>query len=84
MWVGDCLKYLKRGWNRKEGRGNNDFKKGSKLVQGVGALKRGSWNLLTNYALFECIITHNLLPLALKKIFSIEMIKKDIYLGGHK
>ena len=24
----DCLKYLKREWNRKEGRGNKDFKKG--------------------------------------------------------
>ena len=38
---GNCLKYLKRGWNRKEGRENKDFKKGSKLSQGVGALKRG-------------------------------------------
>ena len=49
-WWGDCLKYLKRGWNRKEGRGNKDFKKGGgKLGQGVGDLKRGSWNPLTNY-----------------------------------
>ena len=38
---GNCVKYLKRGWNRKEGRGNKDFKKGDKLGQGVGALKRG-------------------------------------------
>ena len=37
---GDFLKYLKRGWNRKKGRGNKDFKKGGKLGQGVGALKR--------------------------------------------
>ena len=36
----DCLKYLKREWNRKEGRGNKDFKKGGKLGQGVSALKR--------------------------------------------
>ena len=43
MGVGDCLKYLKRGWNRKEGRGNKHFKKGGgKLGQGVGALKRGA------------------------------------------
>ena len=34
---GDCLKYLKRGWNKKEGKGNKDFKKGGKLEQGVGA-----------------------------------------------
>ena len=27
MREGDCLKYLKRRWNRKEGRGNKDFKK---------------------------------------------------------
>ena len=38
---GNCLKYLKRGWNRKKGRENKDFQKGGKLGQGVGALKRG-------------------------------------------
>ena len=43
------LKYLKRGWNRKEERGNKDFKKKGKLGQGVGALKEGGWNPLTNY-----------------------------------
>ena len=38
---GDCLKYLKRRWNRKEERGNEDFKEGEgKLGQGVGALKK--------------------------------------------
>ena len=39
---GNCLKHLKRGWNRKERRGNKDFKKGGKLGQGVGAVKRGA------------------------------------------
>ena len=39
---GNCLKYLKRGWNRKEGKGNKDFKKGGKLGQGMGALERGA------------------------------------------
>ena len=61
--VSDTLKD-KRGWNRKEERGNKDFKKrggetkilkrGGKLCQGVGGLKRregGCWNPLTNYAL---------------------------------
>ena len=39
---GNCLKYLKRGWNRKEGRRNKDFEKGKgELGQGVGALKKG-------------------------------------------
>ena len=37
----------------KKGRGNKNFKKGGKLDQGVGALKRegggGGWNPLTNY-----------------------------------
>ena len=50
---GNCLKYLKRGWNSKEARGNKDFKKrgggGGKLGQGVGALKRKELEPLTNY-----------------------------------
>ena len=25
---GNCLKYLKKGWNRKKGRGNQNFNKG--------------------------------------------------------
>ena len=28
MGGGNCLKYLERGWNKREGRGNKDFKKG--------------------------------------------------------
>ena len=40
---GNCLKYLKRRWNRKEGRGYKDFNKGGvKLGQGTGALKGGA------------------------------------------
>ena len=35
----NCLKYLKKGWNRTEGRGHKDFK--NPQGQGVGALKRG-------------------------------------------
>ena len=50
---GNCLKYLKRGWNRKKGRENKDFKKrGRKLGRGVGALKSGDWNPLTNYGMY--------------------------------
>ena len=47
-------KYLKRKWNRKEGRGNKNLRKGGKLGQvgARGALKTGSWNPLTNYELF--------------------------------
>ena len=37
----NCLEYIKRGCNIKEGRGNKDFKRGGKLGQGLGALKGG-------------------------------------------
>ena len=47
---GDCLKYLKTGWNRKEERGNKDFKKGGNTGSRGGYLKKGGdWNPLTNY-----------------------------------
>ena len=47
---GFVLKYLKRGWNRKEGRETKILKRGEgKLGQGVDALKRkGFWNPPTN------------------------------------
>ena len=38
---GNCLKNLKRGWNRKKGRGNKDFKKGGQAGSRGGALKGG-------------------------------------------
>ena len=56
---GDCLKYLKRGWKKKEGRGNKDFKRGDKLGQRVGALKRGGrrrWNPLPNHESTKLVI----------------------------
>ena len=37
----NCLKYLKRGWNRTEGRGNKDFKKGRPAGSRDGCLKKG-------------------------------------------
>ena len=37
---GNCLKYLKRGWNRKEWRGNKDFKEGASWSR-AGCLKMG-------------------------------------------
>ena len=43
---GNCLKYLKRGWNSKEGWANKDVKSRGELGLGVGALKRGGWNYL--------------------------------------
>ena len=38
---GNCLKYLKRGWNRKEGRENKDFKKGGQAGSRGGCLRKG-------------------------------------------
>ena len=37
----NCLKYLQRGWNRKEGRENKDFKKGGQAGSKGGCLKKG-------------------------------------------
>ena len=39
---GNCLKYYEMGWNRKDGREKTFLKGGGgKLVDGVGALKKG-------------------------------------------
>ena len=64
----NCLKYIKRGWNRKEERGNKDLKRGggggeaaglgggggggAGGVRGGGPRKRGGWNPLTNPLVF--------------------------------
>ena len=66
-WIrcGNCLKYLKIGWNRKKGGETKVLKRRSKLGQGVGALKmNGSCNPITKYVihalnvLLECIETN--------------------------
>ena len=57
---GNCLKYLKRGWNRTEGRGHKDFgKEGGKLGQGVGgALKtRGLEPLYELWTMSQFVLT---------------------------
>ena len=38
---GKHLEYLKRGWNRKEGRGNKDFKNGRQAGSRSWSLKKG-------------------------------------------
>ena len=38
---GNCVKYLKRGWNRKDGKGNKDLKKGGQPGSKGGYLKKG-------------------------------------------
>ena len=55
---GNSLKYLKRGWNRKEGRGNKDFRRGGgcKIGQGVGALKIGGTRTTLRTMLFMHLI----------------------------
>ena len=42
MWGrGNCLKYLKRGWKGKKGRGNKYFKKGGQAGPRGGCLEKG-------------------------------------------
>ena len=38
---GDCIKYFKRGWNRKDGRRNKDLKKVGQAWSRGGCLKKG-------------------------------------------
>ena len=49
---GNCLKYLEREWNRKDGRGHKDFKKGGKAGSRGGCLKKMGWNPLMNYYIY--------------------------------
>ena len=37
---GNCLKYLKRGWNKNKGSGNKDFKNGGQAGSRGGCLKK--------------------------------------------
>ena len=46
---GNCLKYLKREWNRTEEMGHKDIKKGVQAGSRGGCLKKGGWNPLTDY-----------------------------------
>ena len=36
----NCLKYLKRGWNRTEGRGHKDYKKEGQIGSRGGCLQK--------------------------------------------
>ena len=71
---GNCLKYLKREWNRAEGRGHKNIKRGRQTGSRGGFYKKGGgWNPLTNYA---CVVTHsNIIRMAFvrgsSKFFSI-------------
>ena len=52
---GDCLKYLKRRWNRKEGRGNKNLKKGRGQAGSRGGCleKRGAGTPLRTMTLYS-------------------------------
>ena len=66
------LEYLKRGWNRKQGRGNKDLKKGGKLGQGVCALKEGGglkppyelWSLFRPGSCAPVLLFYSTIPIA--------------------
>ena len=56
---GNCVKFFKKGWNRKEGRGNKKFSKRmgeGKLGQGLGALKRGGRGLEPPHELYPLFV----------------------------
>ena len=77
---GRCLKDLEMEWNRKDGRGNKEIKRGGKQGQGVGALKGGG--LEPHYELWY--ISHasflSVYTLLTRKIFHEKMINKaDVY-----
>ena len=57
---GDYLRYLKKGWNKKEGRGNKDFKKEGKAgSRGECLKKRGAGtSLRTMLSFFEIQIQY--------------------------
>ena len=57
---GDCLKYLKRGWNREKGRGNKDFKKGWQAGARDGSLKKGGMEPPYELCLFSKIRNGNI------------------------
>ena len=40
---GNCLKYLNRGWNIKERRGNKDFKGGGGQAESRGGCLKKGW-----------------------------------------
>ena len=64
---GNCLKYLERGWSRKEGRGNKDFKKGEKLGQGQGV---GAWNPPYQLCIYMKIVYETGFFINVKNLFS--------------
>ena len=49
---GDCLKYLKRGWNRTEERGHKDYKKEGQVGSRCGYLKKVRAGLEPPYELW--------------------------------
>ena len=52
---GNCLKYLKKGWNGKQGRGHKDFKNERKAGSRGGYHKKGGWNPLTNCVMLPVV-----------------------------
>ena len=65
------VKYLKMGWNRKEGRGNKAFRKRGKPGQGVGVLKRGGGTPLINYVQWPELTIQQLEMSSFLKVYCI-------------
>ena len=78
---GSCVNFLKRGWNKKVGRGNKDFKKGGKAGSRGGCLKKGGleppYELCTYFCeefLWAVYVQIKLMKKYLKKKFEIASI----------
>ena len=83
---GNCLKYLKRGWNRKEGSGNKNFKKRGQAGLMGGCLKKGKWleplyvYIYIHSCPFLCIITFIMFIYFLKTVQSFYIIFSQMFL----
>ena len=58
---GNCLKHLKRWWEKKEGRQNKDFKKGWQAGSRGECLKKGGGGLEPPYELCIFVQIYNFL-----------------------
>ena len=85
----NCLKYLKRGWNRTYGRGNKDFKKGDQAGSRGECLKKGgAWTPLRTMVpntRLKIVIVYSSFIEKMQTMYSIKVglspsIKKWFYL----
>ena len=79
--VGELLKYFERGWNRKEERGNKDFKNGEHWIKGWVPQKGGAGTpLQPMYMLYTyCIYIYIYVIYTIHTTYSIYIYTIIIY-----